>query len=117
MDLHREVLAPAEGAADPAQVEAGQLEREPQAGGHLALVNVQPLGGDVEVDAAVLGRDRERRLRPEEGLVLHAHLVVAAHHHLGLGVRVAVADRHAAQQVAARVEGPRAVGQGGIDAS
>ena len=69
-----------------------------------SLVDVQPLGGDEEVHAAVLGRHGEAGLRPEEGLVLHADLVLAGDHDLALGVRVAVADRHVAQQVAARVQ-------------
>ena len=54
-----------------------------EAGGDLVLVHVQPLGGDVEVDAAVLGGDGEAGLRAEEGLVLHADLVLAGDDDVG----------------------------------
>ena len=99
-----EVLAAAERAADAAEHEPHLLRRQVERGGELVAVDVQPLGGDEEVHAAVLGRHREARLRPEEGLVLHADLVLAGDHDLALGVRVAVADRDVAQQVAARVQ-------------
>jgi hypothetical protein len=65
---------------------------------------VQPLGGDVQVDAAVLGRDGEPGLRAEEGLVLHADLVVTDHHDVGGRRRVAGADLQVPHQVALRVQ-------------
>ena len=102
--LHREVLASPEGPADAGQVQPRQLGRQAQAGGDLALVHVQPLGGDVEVDPAVLGRHGEGRLRPQEGLVLHPDLVLGPHHDLGRGVGIAVAHPHLPQQVAAGVQ-------------
>ena len=74
--------------------------RQVEAGGDLVAVDVQPLGGDEQVDAAVLGRHREAGLGPEERLVLHADLVVAAHHDVGGRPRVAVLDPHVPQQVA-----------------
>ena len=72
MDLHRDVLAPAERAADAGEREAHLLHRQVEARRDLVAVHVQPLGGDEQVDAAVLGRHREPGLRAEEGLVLHA---------------------------------------------
>ena len=104
MDLHREVLAAAERAADAAEHEPHLLRRQVERGGELVAVHVQPLGGDEQVHAAVLGRHREPGLGPEEGLVLHADLVLAGHDDVPGGVRVAVADRHVAQQVARRVQ-------------
>ena len=78
MDLQADVLAGAERAADAAEHEAHLLLGEPEAGGDLLAVLVQPLGGDVQLDAAaVVVGDRQRRLEPEERLVLHADLVGA----------------------------------------
>ena len=77
----------------PARCRRTFVERERQAGGDLVPVDVQPLGGDVEVDAAVLGGDREPRLGAHERLVLHAGLVAALDHDCPGGVRVAAADR------------------------
>jgi hypothetical protein len=59
MDLHRHVFARAERPAHAGQRQPDLVRGQAQAGGDLFLVDVQPLGGDVEVDAAVLGRYRE----------------------------------------------------------
>ena len=105
MYLHRQVLARAERPAHPGERQPHQLRRQAEAGGDLTLVRVQPLGRDVEVDAAVLGRHRQPRLGAEKRLVLHAHGVLADDHHLRGGVRVALADGHVPQHVAALVQG------------
>ena len=55
----------------------------PRLSGELVAVDVQPLRGDVEVDAALAVRDREARLGAEEGLVLHADLVLAGDDDVG----------------------------------
>ena len=69
---------------------------------------MQPLGRDVEVDAAVPVRDGEPGLRAEERLVLHPDLVVADHRHdigvVGAGLHVADTDLEVADQVALRVQ-------------
>ena len=78
MDLHRQVLAAAEGAADAGQRHPDLVLGQAEHGRDLPQVGVQPLGGDVEVDAAVLGGHREARLGAEERLVLHAEDVLAA---------------------------------------
>ena len=70
----------------------------------LVAVDVQPLGRDEEVDAAVLGGHGEPGLRPEEGLVLHPDLVLAGHHDVGLARLVAVGDVDVAQEVAGGVQ-------------
>lgn len=63
---------------------------------------MEPLGGDVEVDAAVLGGDGEAGLGAEEGLVLHAEDVLALDDHVralaGRG-HVAADDRLAVEDV------------------
>ena len=100
--LHRDVLAPAERAADAGEREAHLLHRQVQAGRDLVAVDVQPLRRDPQVDAAVLGRHREPGLRPEERLVLHPDLVLAADHDVGLARLLAVRDVDVAQQVPAR---------------
>ena len=77
--LHREVLAAAERAADAGQVDAHLLGRQAEAGRDLVAVDVQPLRGDVDVDAALAVGHGEARLRAEERLILDADLVLAAH--------------------------------------
>ena len=77
MDLHREVLAAAERAADAGEVDPHLLERQPEAGRDLAAVDVQPLRRDVDVDAALAVGHREPGLGAEERLVLAAELVDA----------------------------------------
>ena len=77
VDLHRQVLAAAERAADAGERHPHLVLGQAEDGGDLAQVGVQPLGGDVEVDAAVLGGHGEAGLRAEEGLVLHAEGVLA----------------------------------------
>ncbi len=99
--VHREVLAAAEGTAHPGEGEphlrGGQAERATD----LALVDVQPLGGDEEVDATVLGRHREAGLRAEEGLVLHADLDVDRDDDRRGGLGLAPAQLQVPHQVAA----------------
>ena len=92
VDLHRQVLAPAERAADAGEVDAHLLERQPEARRDLRAVDVQPLGRDVDVDAALAVGHREARLGAEERLVLDADLVDAADRDVARGVGVAVAD-------------------------
>ncbi len=84
MDLHRQVLAPAERAADAGQRHADLVLGQAEDGRDLLEVGVQPLGRDVEVDSAVLGRHGESGLRTEEGLVLHAEGVLALDDEVGL---------------------------------
>ena len=74
-------------------------------GGDLPQVGVQPLGGDVQVDAAVLGGHREAGLGAEERLVLHAEDVLAGDDDVGplRGlVGVAADDRLAVDDVRVR---------------
>ena len=75
VDLHREVLAAAEGAAHAGEVDPHLLGREAEARRHLVAVDVEPLRRDVDVDAALAVRDREPRLGAEEGLILARELV------------------------------------------
>jgi hypothetical protein len=57
--LHRQVLPGAERAADAAQRDPHLVRRQAEAVGDLPAVGVQPLGGDVKVDPAVLARHGE----------------------------------------------------------
>ncbi len=105
VDLHRQVLAATEGAADAGQRHADLALGQAEDGRDLAQVGVQPLGGDVEVDAAVLVRHRETRLGAEEGLVLHAEGVLAPDDEVGLRggfCGVAADDRLAVHDVRVR---------------
>ena len=103
MDLHREVFASAERAADTGEVDPHLLGVEPEARSHLVAVDVQPLGGDVDVDAAFAVRDRDARLGAEERLVLLADLVDAFDAHVGVRVGIAAPDDDRAHDVRARV--------------
>ena len=99
MDLHREILATAEGTADAGEVDTNELGREAEARCDLVAIDVQPLGRDVDVDAAFTVRHGEPRFGAEERLILDADVVDAAHSHVAAGVRVAVADDHVADDV------------------
>ena len=103
MDLDREVLAAAERAADAGEVDAYLLGGEREAGRDLVAVDVDPLRGDVDVDASLPVRDGEAGLGAEERLVLRAHLVDAADRDVALRVGVAVPDHDRADDVGARV--------------
>ena len=81
VDVEAHVLPGAERAAHPAEGQPHQLGREAEALRHLVAVVVEPLGRHDEVDAAVLGREREPGLGAHERLVLHADLVGALDHH------------------------------------
>ena len=107
VDLHGDVLARAERAADAGERDPHLVRREPERGRDLVAVGVQPLGGHGELDAAVRARDREPGLRPEERLVLHADLVLAAHDDLRARLGVAVLDPDVADD---RARGERALG-------
>ena len=103
VDLHREVLAAAERAADAGEVDPHLLGREAEAGRDLVAVDVQPLRRDVDVDAALAVRDRDARLRAEERLVLLADLVDAGDRDVRRRVRVAAPDDERADDVRPRV--------------
>ena len=107
VDVHGQVLAPAERPADTTEREPDLLARQPQAVRDLDLVEVQPLRRDVEVDAAVEVRDGQARLRTEEGWILDAHLEVGLDHDVGplaSRIGVPVPDPNVAHQVPARVD-------------
>src|SRR2546429_5048671 len=74
MDLHADVLARPEGAADAGEVEAHLFPRQIEAGGELLEIRVQPLRRDEEIDTAVRGGNRKARFWTEGRPVLHARL-------------------------------------------
>ena len=99
--LQRDVLACAERPADAAEHEPHLLLGQAEAGGDLLAVLVQPLRGDVQLDAATAGvGDRQRRLEPEERLVLHPDLVRALDHDRPRRVDIAAHDPLVPQDVA-----------------
>lgn len=105
VDLHRQVLASAERAADARERHPDLVLGQAQDGRDLTQVGVQPLGGDVEVDATVLGGHGETGLGAQERLVLHAEGVLALDDEVGLlgGLfDVAADDRLAVHDVGVR---------------
>src|SRR5438067_2844417 len=122
MDLHADILARAEGAADAGEVEAYLCRWQIEAGGQLLEIGVQPLRGDEEIDATVGGGNRQARFGTEGRLVLHAGLVHPLHPDVGGRAGVAMDDREGAHNVALRMDrwGRRVerllhVGDGGQD--
>ena len=103
MDLDREVLAAAEGAADAGEVDPNPFGLEVEAGRDLVAIDVEPLGCDVDVDAALPVGDRDPRLRAQERLILRADLVDARHHDLTFHAGIAVRDLDVPQDVRPRV--------------
>ena len=103
MDLHREVLAAAERAADAGEVDPHLLRLETEARRDLVAVDVEPLGRDVDVDAALAVRDRDPGLGAEKRLILLADVVDALDRDVRLRVGIAAADHHRADDVRARI--------------
>ncbi len=65
---------------------------------------MQPLGGDVEVDTAVLTRDREPGLGAHLSLILHGCLIATLDHDRSGGVRIAGTDPLTVEHVAERMD-------------
>ena len=103
MDLHREIFATTECAADAAQVDPHHLRRQREARRHLIAVDVQPLRRDMDVDPALAVGNGESRLRSEERLILDPDLVDTGDGDLALGLWIAVPDQHRADDVRARI--------------
>ena len=120
VDLHGQVLAGAERPAHPGQRQPYLLLGKPEARRDLVAVHVQPLGGDEQVHPAVLGRHRQAGLGAEEGLVLHADLVLPGDDHRGLEVGAdphRLVAQHVAVVVDLRAEGSKAARRGSVTAS
>ena len=105
MDLQADVLPGAERAADAAEREQHRLRVEAEARGDLLAILVQPLRGDVQLDGRTARPGhRQRRLQPEERLVLHAQLVRALDDHVADQRLVAAHDALVADDVAVGVD-------------
>ena len=109
MNLHVDVLAGPESAADAREVQPHLLLGQAEAGRDLLAVHMQPLGRHVQVDSTVFCRDRETGLGSERCLILHGGLVVALHPKVGRGtVGVSMQHTHVPQHVAKLVQPWRA---------
>ena len=109
VDLHAEVLATAERAADAGECEPHLIRRKSQALCYLILVYVQPLGRDVKIHAAFTIRDGHPRFGTQESLVLHPDPVISTHHHVGGRIGVAALYADVPQQVTGEVQLRRAL--------
>ncbi len=104
VDLQADVLAGAECPTDPAEHQPDRFVGQGEAGRDLAAVLVQPLGGDVQLDAVAAGiGDRQSGFEPEEGLILHADLVRRLDDHVAHDGRVTAHDPLVADEVAVRM--------------
>src|SRR4029453_12755266 len=90
--VHGQVLAATECTADAGQCEPDLPWAKSQGGADLTLVDVQPLGGDIQVDPTVVIGHGKPGLRAQKRLVLHADLVLSGHNDVGGRVRVALSD-------------------------
>ncbi len=104
VDVQAHVLARTESTAHPAEGEAHEPLREPEAFGHLLTVVVQPLRRHDEVDAAVVGGDGEPGFGAHERLVLHPDLVLTLDDHKAARAGVAAPDEELAEDVPLGVE-------------
>ena len=104
LHLHAEVFTGPEGTPHAGEVQPHLFGWQCEACRDLGLVDVQPLGGDVQVDAAVIRRDRQPRLRAHEGLILHAGLVAALDDDCSCCAGIAPADPLAVEDVAVRMD-------------
>ena len=103
VDLHGQVLASTECSSHAGEVDPHLLRFEAEARRDLIAVDVEPLGRDVDVDAALPVRDRDAGLGAEERLILLAGLVDAFHHDVAGHVGIAAPDHHGADDVGTRV--------------
>ena len=107
-DVHLEahVFARAERTTDTGERQAHAFEREREARGDLALVDVQPLRRDVELHpgAVVIGHG-EAGFGSEEGLILHSDFVEPLDDDRADRVGIAVPDADVAEEIAVGVDG------------
>src|SRR4030095_8340670 len=99
VDLHGQVLAAAERAADAGEMNTDLLLTQTEARGNLVAVDVQPLRRDVDVDAALAVRNGQPRFGPQECLILNPELVIALDGDVARRIRVAALDPHVADAV------------------
>ena len=106
MHLQADVFASAECAAHTTQDQAYRFVGKPQACSDLVTVFMQPLRGHPEFNAraARVGHG-ECCFEAEEGLILHADLIVALHHHIAHHGGVAAHDALVTEHVAIGVNG------------
>src|SRR5439155_13903584 len=103
VDLHRQVLAAAERAADACEMDTHLFWLQVQTRRDLVAIHMQPLRRDVDVHATLAVRYGKPRLRPEERLVLDPDFVDTGNRHLALDLRVAVPDHERADDVRTRI--------------
>ena len=94
MDVYRDVLTRSERATDPCRMAADLIWFHGEARNDLAVVDMDPLAGDVEIKAALTVRYRQAGLRPERRLVLHGRLVESLDNNGPNGLLVTTANFH-----------------------
>ena len=114
VNMNRDILPTTESPTYSAQGHAYPARIQPEGGGYLALVVVDPLGRHVEVDTSAAVRHRETGFRTEECRILNSRGVLAFDHYLCLwpgGGNIPEADANMADDVAARVDRIPGTGQ------
>src|SRR5947208_15612072 len=99
MQVHAEVFTRAKRSADAGEMQPYFVWGQAQARRNLVAVHMQPLGGRIQVDASVLGGDRQSGLRAEHGLILHTGLVVPLYPQLRGDGRNSMREADEAQRV------------------
>src|SRR5438445_10677641 len=99
MQVHAEVFTRAIRPAYAVEMQPYIGWGQAQARRYLVAVHMQPLGGHIQVDAPVLGGDRQSGLRAQHGLILHTGLVVSLYPQLRDSGRISMRNGGVAQHV------------------
>ena len=101
VDVERDVLASSKGSTDPGRVAPDRLIGQVEASDDLSVIDVNPLRGDVEVEATEAVGNGQAGLGAERGLVLGRRLIETFDHNGAGGIRVSSPYLHLAKGVPA----------------
>jgi hypothetical protein len=99
MDLDTQIFTRPKGATDTCKVNTNLVLGQVQAGSDLATVNVEPLRSDIQLDAAIAGRNGKASFRTKRSLVLHTGFVVTINGDIVRSIRIAMNDLEVAYHI------------------